>query len=189
MGSSSLFIDRLGTDLRNAYGVHAARRRKRRIVVGVVVLALGAATTASAVTGVFDGFFIAQGQQANIVGAPPHQLACGAAGCIRINQETAITPDGRWLYELSHRLGDSLPTSGTLYESLTKQAVFSNGETLSPLPARRSPTPVRQSTEITSTARHSRRLGAFLVGRLSTSYRQASTRDTLGARASRSADR
>ena len=111
MGSSSLFIDRLGTDLRNAYGVHAARRRKRRIVVGVVVLALGAATTASAVTGVFDGFFIAQGQQANIVGAPPHQLACGAAGCIRINQETAITPDGRWLYELSHRLGDSLPTS------------------------------------------------------------------------------
>jgi hypothetical protein len=122
MRSSSTFIDRLGADLERAYSAHSIRRRRRRVVVGVVALALAATATAGAVTGLFDGFTISQDQQANIVGDPPHYLACGPAGCIRTDQSSVS--GGRWLYQLSHRVGAGLPTSGNVQESLTKQSAF-----------------------------------------------------------------
>jgi hypothetical protein len=132
MELDSSFLDRLETDLRRAYGRHRRSRRRRQTIVVAAAGALVVAATASAFTGVLGVFNIDQSKQATIVGTPPQLIECNTAGCIRMDAKQPDT-DARRRYELSHRVGDDLPTSGKLAETPPGQGVFDqNGNELSP---------------------------------------------------------
>jgi hypothetical protein len=136
METTSVFLDRLGGDLRAAYVCHAAKRRRRRIVLTVVVAALALAGAATAVgSGLVTSFGIDQGKHAEIVGAPPKHIACGPSGCVRVH---GVVPPGHWLYLFSHSLGHNRPIMrwGQLGESVPDQSVYDDDSNEISPPAR-----------------------------------------------------
>ncbi|MGH3008209.1 MAG: hypothetical protein ACRDLM_02200 [Gaiellaceae bacterium] len=131
MTATSPFFDRLEHDLRGAYAQHSARRRRRSLSLAIAAAALIFVASAGAANGMFGWFSIDQGGHVSIVGSPPALISCATNGCVL--PASAPTDGGGLLYEFSHRLGDDLPTTGHIAESLPGQGVFDhNGNELVP---------------------------------------------------------
>lgn len=133
MRAASPFLDQLGADLQNAYGRQTSRRHRRSVSFMVGLAALVFVATAGA-SGAIQGWFSIDqsGKGVSIAGRPPAVISCGARGCVLPSSPTASTR-GYHRYVFSHTLGQDLPSSGSLQETLPGQAVFDkNGNQLSP---------------------------------------------------------
>jgi hypothetical protein len=132
MTATSPFLERLEHDLRKSYTRHSARRRRRRTILLIAAVGLVFAASASAASGILGWFTIDQNGHVSITGTPPAQISCIPSGCVLPTAETTGAGD-RLLYEFSHQLGDDLPNTGNISESLPGQGVFDhNGNELAP---------------------------------------------------------
>lgn len=121
MTAADPFIDQLERELRAAYLRHVSRRSRRRLVAVVaMVVAVAAAATAAAAPGLLGWFTIDQGTVVSIPD-PPQQIFCNPSGCVL---GAGPPPAGRLSYLFSHTLGEDLPNSGRIAESLPGQGVF-----------------------------------------------------------------
>ena len=130
MAASYSFIDELELDLRRAYLRHVPRRRRlRAVTLAAAVVAVAVVATAGAATGVLGWFGIDQDGAVSIPD-PPQLISCSPSGCLL---GTATPAPGSFPYVFSHKLGDDLPASGRLDESLPGQGVIGpDGRSLVP---------------------------------------------------------